>query len=361
MEIDAPLPERLPLAMLPTPIRRMDADTLHRLVTANGATVDRNALPAVWIKRDDLSGLLLSGNKVRKLEYTLAEARSVGATHVITCGGIQSNHCRATAVSCAAVGLQAVLMLRMDDPAVEPDLTGNVLIDRLVGARILRFERSRWPNRNELMQQVAEQLRSEGHTPYIIPDGASNAVGALGYVNCVREIGLQLAESIGDGFDTLVVACGSGGTTAGLDLGLALYPHVARRLRAMAVCDDVDYFKLVCADIYQATIDRLGLRDEPHLRTAPVVELDDRFIGTGYAIPYPAMMADLAAVARVTGMVLDPVYSGKAWHGMLETLRADPAALGSRVCFIHTGGLYGLFAQTDAIAPHLTELDPPLA
>ncbi|MGE0434296.1 MAG: 1-aminocyclopropane-1-carboxylate deaminase/D-cysteine desulfhydrase [Planctomycetota bacterium] len=359
--LDAQLPERLPLAMLPTPIRRVDPGVLARLLAANGATADRSTdeLPAVWIKRDDLTGLLLSGNKVRKLEYALAEARSAGATHVVTCGGLQSNHCRATAVCCAALGMQAVLLLRMDDPDVEPELQGNVLIDRLVGARVVRFARSQWPERNAIMQAVADELSGDGHTPYIVPEGASNAVGALGYVNCVREIGLQLAETVGDGFDTIVVACGSGGTAAGLDLGLALYPHVARKLRALAVCDDVDYFRQVCTNIYQAAVARLGLGGEDGLRDAPVVDLDDRFIGAGYAIPYPAMMADLAALARATGIVLDPVYSGKAWHGMLQTLRDNPSALGSRVCFIHTGGVYGLFAQGDHLLPHLPPLESP--
>ena len=282
----------------------------------------------IYLKRDDQTGSELSGNKVRKLEYLLAEAQAERATHVITCGGEQSNHARATALAAAQLGMQSVLILRTDDPGRPPAPTGNILLDRLAGADIAWISRPAWRDRNRLLAEQAERFRAAGGLPYIVPEGGSNALGSWGYIRAWREL-RELPV------DTVVYACGSGGTGAGLILGRKLMggPRVA----GINVCDDRAYFVdaigRICADAER----RWQL---PHVAEDDI-DIVDGHVGLGYAKSRPEELATIRDVCRSDGIVLDPVYTGKAFHGLVTELRANPKAFGEAIAFIHTGGMYG--------------------
>jgi D-cysteine desulfhydrase len=327
-----PYPDRIVRARLPTPVEPMT-----RLSKQLGVDL--------LMKRDDLTGSALSGNKIRKLEFLFAEARAQGADTVITCGGEQSNHCRATAVAAAQLGLGSYLLLRTDDPKQPPAVEANILLDKLVGAEIRWVSRPEYARRAELFPLVAEELRNRGKKPYAIPEGGSNALGAWGYVRCVEELSRELTP----GPATLFYAAGSGGTGAGLILGVKLL-KLPWRVVGVNVCDDDAYFRKAIGEIVEGTIDRWKLdvrfsRDE--------IELRDGYVGIGYAKSRPEELATLRDVARAEGVVLDPVYTGKAFHGLTQELKKDRAQFGSRVVFIHTGGIYGLFPKAAELAPLL--------
>ena len=320
------VPARLPLAQLPTPIQ-----PLRRLGSALGVDL--------WIKRDDLTGGADSGNKLRKLEFLAADARGQGADTLVTCGGIQSNHCRATAVVAARLGMQSVVLLRTDAVDRDPGLEGNVLLDRLLGARLRLVTPAEYARRAEVLAAVAAELTAEGRKPYVIPEGGSNALGALGYVACCEELARQTPEP----FDTIVYACGSGGAGAGLEMGTRLHLPGTRPV-GFAVCDDTAYFRGVIERLCAEAHDRFGT---PEVRPADV-RVDDRYKGVGYAKSRPEELARIRDVARAEGVVTDPVYTGKAMHGMCAELERDPRAFGRRVLFLMTGGLYGLFAAGES-------------
>ena len=321
---------KLRLANLPTPLFRHDA--LDALVGA-----------PVWVKRDDMTGGVETGNKVRKLEYLLADAQARKASVVITCGGFQSNHCRATAVLARACGMRSVLLLRASDPP--PAIpAGNAFLDALVGAEIRVITPAEYADRDALMAHVANELRTQGQTPYVIPEGGSNGLGALGYVDAMAELRDQLdAGEAGAprAFDMIAFACGSGGTAAGVALGAAQH-GVASRAVAFAVCDDAAYFEHKAADL-MAEARALS----PALATPAPLSIEDAYRGPAYGIPTDDQVAFLIRVARATGLVLDPVYTGKALYG-LARIRDKPAAL----CFIHTGGHPGLLADTARLCQH---------
>lgn len=310
---DAP---RLDLARLPTPVH-----PLPRLSAAVGAEL--------WVKRDDLTGLGLSGNKVRKLELLLAEALARGATTVLTTGGIQSNHCRATAVAARQLGLRPVLLLR-GEPPVAPD--GNLLLDQLLGAELRWCDAAAYRDRrDDLLQELAAEAAARGEVPYVIPEGGSNGLGAVGYALAAAELAAQEPR----GFDVIAVAVGSGGTLAGLAAGPSPGP-----VRGFAVCDDRDTFTRRAAAIADDGA-RLGLSRLP----APGAAWDvlDAYRGEAYGVASPEVWDTIARVARLEGLLLDPVYTGKAMHGLLCELAAGRA--GRRALFWHTGGVYGLFGR----------------
>jgi D-cysteine desulfhydrase len=327
-----------------------------RVVLANTPTrgqwlrYGRDLGTKIWVKRDDHTGSELSGNKVRKLEYLLAEALAQDATHVITCGGEQSNHARATAMAAAQLGLRSVLILRTDDPARPPAPTGNILLDRLVGAELRWISRPAWRDRNRLLAEEAERVRAAGGRPYVIPEGGSNALGSWGYLRAMHELADDL-EGIAapDHPVTIVYACGSGGTGAGLVLGAKLLDLAARGIRVAGinVCDDRAYFidaiGRICADFEE----RWQL--PVHVDSADI-DIVDGHVGLGYAKSRPEELATIRDVCRSDGIVLDPVYTGKAFHGVVTELGRDPKRFGSTVAFIHTGGMFGLFASPETIA-----------
>jgi D-cysteine desulfhydrase len=304
----------------------------------------------IWVKRDDQTGSELSGNKVRKLEYLMAEAVAQGATHVLTCGGEQSNHARATALAAAQLGLASTLVLRCDDPAHPPAATANILLDRLAGAELRWITRPAWRDRNRLLAEEADRLRSTGARPYVIPEGGSNALGSWGYIRAMIELAKDL-EGIAapDRPVTVVYACGSGGTGAGLIVAAKLLGLAERGIRVAGVnvCDDRPYFidviGRICAE----------LDEHYHLdaRITPAdIDIVDGHVGAGYARSRPEELTTIRDVCRSDGIVLDPVYTGKAFHGMVTELRADPYRFGSAVAFVHTGGMYGLFASPETVA-----------
>lgn len=304
----------------------------------------------IWMKRDDQTGSELMGNKVRKLEYLMAEALGQQATHVITCGGEQSNHARATAFAAAQLGMKSVLVLRTDDPAQPPAPTGNILLDRLVGAELVWISRAAWRDRTRLLAEQAERLRATGARPYIVPEGGSNALGSWGYIRAMRELTEDLATIASpDHPVTIVYACGSGGTGAGLILAAKLWKLHERGIRVCGVnvCDDRAYFVDAIGKICAEAEERWQLG--AHV-TAEDIDLADGHVGLGYAKSRPEELATIRDLARADGLVLDPVYTGKAFHGMIAELQQDPQRFGSAVAFLHTGGMFGLFAHPETIA-----------
>jgi D-cysteine desulfhydrase len=298
----------------------------------------------IWLKRDDQTGSELMGNKVRKLEYLMAEALQQQATHVITCGGEQSNHARATAFAATQLGLRSVLILRTDDPERPPVATGNILLDTLCGAEIKWISRPAWRDRNRQLAEEAERIRSAGGRPYVIPEGGSNALGSWGYVRAMRELVEDLAGIAAPEHPvTIVYACGSGGTGAGLVLAWKLLGLQALGIRVAGVnvCDDKPYFVDVIGRICNDFDERWQLA----ARVAPdEIDIVDGHVGLGYAKSRPEELATIRDVCRTDGIVLDPVYTGKAFHGVVQELQRDPERFGSAIAFLHTGGMFGLFA-----------------
>ena len=329
-------PRRVDLARVPTPLEPLDR--------AGGELGVE-----LWIKRDDLTGIGLSGNKIRKLEYLLRDALDQKADTVITCGGEQSNHCRATALAAVRLGLHPVLMLRTDDPGHPPPTEGNILLDRLAGAEIVWISRDDWPRRAELMVTIADTVRDRGGNPYLIPEGGSNPLGAWGYIRCAEELARELGE-LPDRPTTIVYACGSGGTGAGLILGAKAsdFESFQTRVAGINVCDDRDYFIWAIGDICS------GAREQwPELPAIDDDDIDiiDGYVGHGYARSAPDELECLFDLARTEGVVLDPVYTGKAWYGLTQELARNRERFGDRVVFLHTGGIFGLLAHADAFKP----------
>jgi D-cysteine desulfhydrase len=304
----------------------------------------------IWLKHDDHTGTELMGNKVRKLEYLMAEALAEGATHVITCGGEQSNHARATAFAAAQLGLRSILILRTDDPEDPPAATGNILLDRLVGAELQWISRSAWRDRTQLLAEAVERVRRAGDRPYIIPEGGSNALGSWGYLRAMHELAADLAGiAAPDHPVTIVYACGSGGTGAGLILGAKLLRLARRGIRVAGVnvCDDRAYFVDAITRICAEADARWQLGANV---TEADIDIVDGHVGRSYARSSPEELATIRDVCRSDGIALDPVYTGKAFHGMVTELAVDPTRFGSAIAFLHTGGLFGLFAPSEIAA-----------
>ena len=322
------VPERIHFANIPTPIQKLPRLTKH----LGG--------PEIYIKRDDLTGAGLSGNKIRKLEFTLAEAAAENADVVITPGGIQSNHCRATAAAAARLGMKSILFLRGSEPDAPQ---GNLLLDRLVGAEIRWITPEQYKKRDELMADAAREIKARGGTPYIIPEGASNEVGAWGYLLAAMEIAEQ-CENMGVDFNALFHAVGSGGTTAGLALGSRL-KNPAIPIKSVAVCDDAEYFINRITGIMEKCVDRYKL-DIPV--SADAFEIIEGCIGPGYALPCDEVIETIKLVAELEGIFLDIAYTGKAMWGMIKEVRKGRFKKGDNLLFLHTGGIFSLFGQNTA-------------
>ena len=329
---------RQQLGHFPTPLEPMS-----RLSEALREAHPR--VPNLWIKRDDCTGLATGGNKTRKLEFLVGEALAQGADTLITQGATQSNHARQTAAAAARVGLSCQLLLeRRHERGVEYEESGNVLLDQLLGAQVV----DRLPAGTDMpaaMEELAQQLRAQGRRPYVIPGGGSNATGALGYVACAQE--LHTLDPRSDGrtapIDSVVHATGSAGTQAGLVAGLHAQGSDIRVLGISIGQPEQPQIAAVHQLACQ-TAARLGVSDPP----ADAVAVDDRWVGEGYAIPTAAMVDAVRLMARTEGILLDPVYTGKGFAGLLGAVAEGRFAPEENVVFLHTGGSAGLFGYRDA-------------
>ena len=283
----------------------------------------------IWIKREDLCGVALGGNKIRKLEYLLAEAQNNGCDTVFTTGSAQSNHAMLTAACAARLGMRCVLFLK-ERGVTEP--RGNLLLDRLYGAEVRFFDTDQYSYIYDQMLALDEELSAQGHKCFAIPVGGSTPLGAVGYVSCAEEIASQ-CDSVGH----IVSATGSGGMAAGLLLGAKLYLPGAN-VTGVSVYPDA--FEDI---VPQLAEDAAALIDVPFARTADDFRIVPR-IGAGYAVPTPADTPYIEELARLEGVLLDPIYTGKAWAGMLELLKEGAFPGDGSIVFVHTGGAAALFA-----------------
>jgi L-cysteate sulfo-lyase len=295
--------------------------------------------PQLWIKRDDCTGLATGGNKTRKLEFLMADALAQGADTVITQGATQSNHARQTAAAAARCGMQCHLILEDRTGLQHGDYrySGNVLLDEIFGAHLSEVPAG--TAMDAAMAALAERLRAQGRKPYVIPGGGSNPLGALGYVTCALELMQQANDSALD-IHCVVHGTGSAGTQAGLVTGLegarsripvlgigvrAPKPQQEERVHALAV----------------QTAELLGLPATAVPRESVQANCD--YVGAGYGLPTESMREAVTLTARTEGILLDPVYSGKAMAGLIDLIRRGQFKAGQNIVFIHTGGAVGLF------------------
>jgi L-cysteate sulfo-lyase len=323
---------RVSLAHLPTPLEYMPRLSKH----LGG--------PKIYVKRDDCTGLGSGGNKTRKLEFLMADAQQKDADVVITQGAVQSNHARQTAAAACKLGMGCELIFEKrvadaSDPYLE---SGNVLLDRIFGANIRDVDKG--SDMNAEMEKLAEELRSDGKNPYIIPGGGSNPIGALGYIDCALEL-LNQANSEGIVIDHVVHATGSAGTQAGLVVGLKA-SHANIPLLGIGVNAPKDAQEEKVWKLAQETADYVG---------APgVVQRDDivancDYVGDGYGITTETMNDAVMLLARMEGLLFDPVYSGKGLAGMIDLIEKGFFEQSKNIVFVHTGGSAGLFGYGDQL------------
>ena len=321
---------RVSLGHFPTPLEPMD-----RLSESLGG-------PRLWVKRDDCTGLSSGGNKTRKLEFLMADAAAQDADTIITQGATQSNHARQTAAAAAKLGMACYILLedRTGSNDGNYNLNGNVLLDRLHGAIVSK--RPGGADMNAEMETCAAQMQAEGKKPYIIPGGGSNPIGALGYVNCARELTEQAAHA-GLKIDALVHATGSSGTQAGLVAGLAALQSDIHLL-GIGVRAPKDKQEGMVHDLAVKTAAHMGLGIEI---ASDHVRANCNYVGAGYGVPTKGMTDALKLLARTEGLLFDPVYSGKGLNGLIDQIREGYFAGMDNVVFLHTGGSAALFGYPD--------------
>ena len=308
---------RLPLGVLPTPLYKLE--NLSRELGRN-----------LYIKRDDMTGTALGGNKIRKLEFLLADARNQGADTVLTAGGPQSNHAVLTAACAARLGMKAILVLKKRGVLT----AGNLILDHIFGADVRFVDTDSYRDVYAEMERIMEALRQEGHVPYFIPVGGSVPIGCLGYVRCAQEIARQ-AEALQVSFDAVFSATGSGGTYSGLTLGAKLFLPGTRSV-GIGVCDDP--FAEISLQLMRETAALL----EYQLPIGPEDVHIHYQIGPGYAKSSPEGREAVYRLARSEGILVDPVYTGKALAGLFALL--EQGYEGENILFLHTGGAGALFA-----------------
>jgi L-cysteate sulfo-lyase len=319
-------PKRELFAHLPTPLEK-----LERLSKHLGG-------PEVWIKRDDLTGLATGGNKTRKLEFLVADALAHNCDHLVTTGAPQSNHCRQTAAAAARTGMGCSLVLRGDAP---PAFKGNLLLDRLLGAHLYWAQDG---DCGEMMNDVAAELRAMGRKPYAIPLGGSNVMGATGYVKAMEELTTQLRAG-GPNIDFIVFASSSGGTQAGVVLGAKVYDFQGHIL-GISVDHPAEQLKTLASALATATATHLGLGT---LSVADRMDVNDDYLGEGYAQVAETEREAIQMLGQLEGILLDPVYTGRAMGGLIDLIRWGAFTRGQTVLFWHTGGT----AALDAFAERL--------
>lgn len=317
---------RLELANLPTRIEKLKSQPW-------GSRVE------LYIKRDDQTGVELSGNKVRKLEYAMAEAMDQGCDTIITAGAVQSNHCRATAAACVRLGLDCVLILSSDEKQA---LDGNYLLDELLGATIIFVPTETFATQlPEVMTDVKEELEAEFRKPYLIPVGASNGIGTFGYFHAFDEI-LEQEKELGVSFDTIVSAVGSGGTYAGLALANQVR-NAGKKVIGINIAASREHFEQRILGISRQFMEYYG--DFPF--SLEDIYILEGYVGRGYALSSQSELEFIRSFARTEGIVLDPVYTGKAMGGLFQELKEKSLFFeqSRKILFIHTGGIFGLFPK----------------
>lgn len=320
-------PPRISLARLPTPLMPMTRIS------------ERLGGPMIWIKRDDLTDTPACGNKLRKLEFNVAEALAMGADVLITSGGVQSNHCRATALVAARLGLKSHLILRGREPALAD---GNLLLDRLLGANISYVSQAQYDDLPGIYEELEDHYRQSGLTPFSIPVGASDEIGLWGYITAAAELKSDFeTHNIRPGY--VFSAAGSGGTLGGLVIGRQLHGLSAQMI-AFNVCDDEAWFVNKISTDIKRWQKRYGHELDPGELRINVV---DGYVGPGYAKAGPRVFETIRTVAQTEGVILDPVYTGKAFDAMISEIEAGKYRDTDDVVFLHTGGIFGLFPQRD--------------
>ena len=321
---------RLPLALLPTPLR---------LLERFSSTLEG---PRIWIKRDDLSECSASGNKIRKLEFVFAKAIADGCTAVITCGGLQSNHCRTTAILAAQLGLKCILILRGSPPT---QVTGNTFIDALAGAEIHYHPTPIYQKQlSNLLTEAQVKLAAGGDKAMIIPTGASDGIGAWGYINAAFELKDDFQKQ-GITPAAIIHATGSGGTQAGLILGMHLN-KLNTPIYGVNVCDDAQYFQQKIREDclqWQENYDPDGVVDI----NALAIHVIEGYIGPGYGKASAEVFSLIKEVAQCEGIILDPCYTGKAFLALVEEIKKGRFNDCQDVVFIHTGGIFSNYAYLD--------------
>lgn len=296
----------------------------------------------IWMKRDDLLPGTGGGNKTRKLDFCIADALAKGADTIITCGAVQSNHCRLTLAWSVKEGLDCHLVLEERVPgSYNPQSSGNNFLFQMLGVTSVTVVPGGSPMMQE-MQKLSEKLAAQGRKPYIIPGGASNSIGALGYVQCAQELQQQIFEQ-GINFDHIIVPSGSAGTHAGFLLGI-LGCNMNIPVTGIGVNRKKPVQEQAVFDLMHQTAEHIGAAVS--IPREAVVAYDD-YVGPGYSLPTSAMAEAVTLLARTESILLDPVYSGKAMSGLIDLVRKGKFPAGSNVLFLHTGGSPALYAYED--------------
>lgn len=316
---------RIPLCFLPTPIVPLKRLSAH----LGGAKI--------FIKRDDLTGIAFGGNKNRKLEFLLADAKENGADVIVTEGALQSNHCLQTAACSAKLGFDCELVLSGEDLEF---ITGNLLLDQILDVKIHRAKDS--VERKEVLIRIEEELKVEGKRPYLIPTGGSTSVGALGYLNCISEIALQ-SKKLEVIFDYFVHSTGSGGTQAGMLIGKELY-YPELEILGISGGEPKEELRNIIKRIIQNFSEEWGLTimigDE-------MIKILESYFGEGYGIPNQEMIDAVKLMAKLEGVFLDPVYTGKAIIGLIDLVKTEVIPKDKNVLFLHSGGGPSIFNYSD--------------
>ncbi len=319
-----PIP-RLKIAHLPTPV-----ESLSNLSSLLGG-------PRLFIKRDDQTGLAFGGNKTRKLEFLVAEAQANGARTLITAGAVQSNHCRQTAAAAARFGFACILVLYGDKPET---ISGNLLLDQLLGAKIVWTDR---PSRDQILQETFQAAWDKGQRPYLIPYGGSNPTGAVSYAFALQELVNQVSPEgpFSQIPDWIVFPSSSGGTQAGLALGAVLFDYPVKIL-GISIDEPADILKERVAKLAMQSADLLH---QPSVITAESILVNADYLGGGYGVMGVGEQEAVQLFARSEGILLDPVYTGRAAAGMIDLIRKGLFSQNESVLFWHTGGAPALFAN----------------
>ena len=319
-------PIRIALGKLPTPLERLEK--LSRKYKKN-----------IWIKRDDLSETALSGNKVRKLEYIAAEALEEKADVLVTWGAVQSNHCRATAIAAAKLGLQSHLILRGSEPN---EADGNLLIDKLVNSRISYKTAGEYKRMDETYKLLEAKYEEEGKKTFRIPVGGSNETGLWGYINCAEEL-VSDFKNTGFSPEAIVCATGSGGTQGGLILGAWIH-QINGQIFGINVCDNKKYFENKIGEDIDLWAKKYSL---PNRAKKFHINIIEGYVGEGYGRASAEIFDTIREVATLEGILLDPVYTGKAFHGMISEIESGCLKNFEDILFIHTGGIFGIFPHKE--------------